>query len=66
MPVARTGPFFPAQNMAHAGEVAFSLASVDTDDSGPCSLRQAVTDAINTRGADVIDFGIAGDGQRAI
>ena len=39
---------------------------INTDDSGAGSLRQAITDASATAGADVINFNIPGSGVRTI
>src|ERR1044072_3231144 len=38
----------------------------NTNDSGSGSLRQAITDADNSAGADTIDFTISGAGQKTI
>src|ERR1051326_660122 len=37
-----------------------------TNDSGPGSLRDAITSANNNAGADTIDFNISGAGQKTI
>src|SRR5262245_26474094 len=39
---------------------------INTNDSGVGSLRQAITDANNTAGADAIDFNISGAGVHTI
>ena len=39
---------------------------INTDDSGPGSLRQAITDANGMAGADTIVFSIPGTGQKTI
>ena len=38
----------------------------NANDSGSGSLRQAITDANNNAGADMIDFNISGTGQKTI
>ncbi len=45
---------------------AMTFTVINTNDSGAGSLRQAITDANNTVGADTIDFNIPGPGQKTI
>src|SRR5947199_6689683 len=45
---------------------AMTFTVTNTNDSGAGSLRQAITDANNTAGADMIDFNIPGTGQKTI
>lgn len=45
---------------------AATFTVTNTNDSGPGSLRQALTDANNSAGADTINFNIAGTGQKTI
>src|SRR5213592_3578329 len=45
---------------------AMTFTVTNTNDSGAGSLRQAITDANNTGGADTIDFNIPGPGQKTI
>ncbi len=49
---------------AAAGAATFTVTN--TDDSGPGSLRQAITDANATPGADTIEFDIPGAGVHTI
>src|SRR5215203_5146753 len=48
---------------AHAST---TFTVINTNDTGAGSLRQAITDANNTSGADVINFNIAGTGVHTI
>src|SRR5204862_8353401 len=43
-----------------------AITVTTTNDSGPGSLRQAITDANANAGADTIDFNIPGAGQQTI
>src|SRR5215212_28082 len=48
---------------AHAST---TFTAINANDTGAGSLRQAITDANNTSGADVINFDIAGTGVHTI
>jgi parallel beta-helix repeat protein len=60
---ALAAAWLPAANPAHAST---TFTVINTNDSGAGSLRQAITDANATSGADVINFDIPGTGVHNI
>src|SRR5438045_5667219 len=64
----RTSRLLVALAVTIVGPAAFAdtFPVTNTNDSGAGSLRQAITDANNHSGADVISFSIAGAGVHTI
>jgi hypothetical protein len=60
LPVILTGLIALASLLASSGSAAETFTVTNTDDSGTGSLRQAMTDANNTAGADTINFTVSG------